>query len=42
MIHAEAMTEVKALRTTLDEAEEKAVQQQAAQKKLEALVKEVQ
>ena len=41
MICAEAATEVEALRKALGEAEEKAVQQQAARKKLKARVKEV-
>ena len=39
---AKAATEVEALRKALGEAEEKAVQQQAARKKLEARVKEIQ
>ena len=39
---AGAATEVQALRKALGEAEEKAVQQQAARKKLKARVKEVQ
>ena len=39
---AGAVTEVEALRKALGEAEEKAVQQQAARKKLKARVKEVQ
>ena len=42
MICAEAATEVEALKKALGEAEEKAVQQQAARKKLKARVKEVQ
>ena len=42
MICAEAATEVEALRKALGEAEEKAVQQQAARKKLKARVKEIQ
>ena len=42
MICAGAATEVKAPRKALGEAEEKAVQQQAARKKLKARVKEVQ
>ena len=42
MICAGAATEIEALRKALGEAEEKAVQQQAAHKKLEARVKEIQ
>ena len=42
VICAGAVTEVEALRKALGEAEEKAVQQQAARKKLEARVKEIQ
>ena len=42
MICAVAATKVEALRKALGEAEEQAVQQQAARKKLEARVKEVQ
>ena len=42
MICAEAASEVEALRKALGEAEEKAVQQQAARKKLKARVNEVQ
>ena len=42
VICAGAATEVEALRKALGEAEEKAVQQQAARKKLKAQVKEVQ
>ena len=42
VICAGAATEVEALRKALGEAEEKAVQQQAARKKLKARVKEVQ
>ena len=42
VICAGAATEVKALRKARGEAEEKAVQQQAAHKKLKARVKEVQ
>ena len=38
---AGAATEVEALRKALGEAEEKAIQQQAARKKLKARVKEV-
>ena len=41
-MYARAATEVEALRKALGEAEEKAVQQQAARKKLEARVKEIQ
>ena len=41
-MYAGAATEVEALRKALGEAEEKAVQQQAARKKLKARVKEVQ
>ena len=41
VICAGAATEVEALRKTLGEAEEKAVQQQAARKKIEARVKEI-
>ena len=41
-MYAGAATEVEALRKALGEAEEKAVQQQAAHKKLEARVKEIQ
>ena len=41
VICVEATTEVKALRKALGEAEEQAVQQQAARKKLNARVKEV-
>ena len=41
-MYAGAATEVEALRKALGEAEEKAVQQQAARKKLKAQVKEVQ
>ena len=42
VICAGAATEVEALRKALGEAEEKAVQQQAVHKKLEARVKEIQ
>ena len=42
IICAGAVTEVEALRKALGEAEEKAVQQQAARKKLKARVKEIQ
>ena len=42
VICAGAATEVEALRKALGEAEEKVVQQQAARKKLEARVKEIQ
>ena len=42
VICAESATEVEALRKALGKAEEKAVQQQAARKKLEARVKEIQ
>ena len=42
MIRARAAADVEALRKALGEAEEKAVQQQAARKKLEARVKEIQ
>ena len=42
VICAGATTKVEALRKALGEAEEKAVQQQAARKKLKARVKEVQ
>ncbi len=42
IICAEVATEVEALRKALGEAEEKAVQQQAARKKLKARVKEIQ
>ena len=42
MICAGAAIDVESLRKTLGEAEEKAVQQQAARKKLEARVKEIQ
>ena len=41
VICAGAATEVEALRKALGEAEEKAIQQQAARKKLKARVKEV-
>ena len=41
-MYAGAVTEDEALRKALGEAEEKAVQQQAAHKKLEARVKEIQ
>ena len=41
MICVEAATEVEALRKALGEAEEQAVQQEAARKKLNARVKEV-
>ena len=41
MIFAEAATEVEALRKALGEAEEQAIQQQAARKKLKARVKQV-
>ena len=42
VIYAGTATEVEALRKALGEAEEKAIQQQAARKKLKARVKEVQ
>ena len=42
VICAGAATEVEALKKALGKAEEKAVQQQAARKKLEARVKEIQ
>ena len=42
VICAGAATEVESLRKALGEAEEKAVEQQSARKKLEARVKEIQ